>query len=257
MTDETANLPGLYELVTVERTDSARAHAERLARDGAEEGTIVWAKSQSEGLGRAGNFWMSGARNLHCAVILRPEDTFATCCQLSLLATISAALAVSRQAEPLEELRYRWPNDVLLNRGKLAGIGLSGECGDEDRVEWMVVSLNVNAYEHPGSRGFAAASMRGEGFESYDRVRLLEAYSRELLSWLNRWSSEGFAPVRRAWLTRGQGDDETICLRIDRDHYEGRVRGLDEDGALRLEQTHGKTSTLSLARFYAADFVNE
>ena len=127
MTEQTPNLPGLYDLVVLESTDSSRAHAERLARDGADEGTLVWAKSQYEGIGRNGRYWMSGHSNLHCSIILRPEENFEICCQLSLLATVCAAIAISRQAEPLKEIRYRWPNDVLLNQGKVAGITLSGK----------------------------------------------------------------------------------------------------------------------------------
>ena len=133
----------------------------------------------------AGNYWMSGNRNLHCAIILRPEEAFETCCQLSLVATICAAMGISRQAEPLEELRYQWPNNITLNQGKVAGITLSGRLSGAV-VQWMVVALNVNVYEHPHSEGFNAASMRGEGFQSFDRVQLLEAYTREFLSWINR-----------------------------------------------------------------------
>ncbi len=114
--------PTPYELVVVHKTDSARAHAERLAAQGADEGTLVWAKSQYEGLGRNHRHWMSGYRNLHLALIVKPEQGFDTVCQLSLVATICTALAIAEQAEPMEELRYRWPNDVLLNRGKVAGL---------------------------------------------------------------------------------------------------------------------------------------
>lgn len=107
MPESEPELPGLYELVVLESVDSARAHAERLAAAGADEGTLVWAKSQRQGIGRSGRYWMSGSRNLHCSVILRPETDLEACCQLGPLACICAGLAISRQAEPLAELRYR------------------------------------------------------------------------------------------------------------------------------------------------------
>ena len=80
------DLPRVLDLVSLERPDSARAEAERLARKGADEGTMVWARGQREGRGRGGNMWMSGNKNLHCALILRPGLPLAECCQLSLLA---------------------------------------------------------------------------------------------------------------------------------------------------------------------------
>ncbi len=252
MTEHVPNIPALYELVTLDVTDSSRAHAERLAQRGADEGTLVWAKAQQEGIGRSGKYWMSGNRNLHCAIILRPEEDFESCCQLSLIATICAAMAISRQAEPLEEFRYRWPNDITLNRGKLAGITLSGEVANS-LVEWIVVALNVNVYDHPKSKGFEAASMRGEGFQSFDRVQLLEAYTREFLSWLNRWSDEGFESIRRAWLFKGHQKNDLVNLNLGDSHIQGVFKNLDSKGAVTLE-SNNNTETITLPRFFSYDF---
>lgn len=249
------SLPGPYEPVVLDRVDSARAHAERLASEGAEEGTLVWAKSQREGLGRSGNYWMSGARNLHCAIILRPGDELETCGQISLVACISAAMAIARQAEPLEELRYGWPNDVLLNRGKVAGVTLSGQLDALDRVAWMVVGLNVNTYEHPSSKGFDAASMRGEGFSQYARTALLEAYAREFLSWINRWANEGCEPVKRAWLTRGSEPGGRVTVNVDDITLSGAFIGLDPRGGLQLRDDDGRERNISLGRFFRPDFL--
>lgn len=255
MPENTPNLPGLYELIAVDSTDSTRAHAERLAHDGADEGTLVWTRSQRKGIGRKGNYWMSGNRNLHCAIILRPLEDLEKCCQLSLLATIAVMMAMSRQAEPLEEFRYRWPNDVKLNQGKVAGITLGGKmCGST--VDWMVVALNVNVYEHPYSKGFEAASMRGEGFESFDRVRLLEAYSREFLSWLNRWSEEGFEPVRRAWLFKGYEKDDPVDIELEQSTISGTFQAMESNGAIRLA-TDNNTDTIMLSDFFRPDFTTD
>ena len=252
MFETTPDIPRLYDLIAVDSTDSSRAHAERLAKEGAEEGTIVWTKSQREGLGRAGNYWMSGNRNLHCAIILRPEESFKVCCQLSLLTTVCAAMGISRQAEPLEEFRYRWPNDITLNQGKVAGITLSGRLSGAV-VKWMVVALNVNVYDHPLSKGFDAASMRGEGFQSFDRVQLLEAYTREFLSWINRWSEEGFEPIRKAWLFRGHQKNDQVRIRLGQSNIVGTFNELDPTGAIKLA-THTNTETIKLPDFFRPDF---
>lgn len=251
MPENAPNLPRLYELVTLERTDSSRAHAERLAARGSEEGTLVWAKSQEKGIGRKGNYWMSGNRNLHCALILRPKENLETCCQLSLLATVCAAMAISRQAEPLEEFRYRWPNDIVLNQGKVAGITLSGHVSD-CLVDWLVVALNVNVYDHPHSKGLDAASMRGEGFR-FDRIRLLEDYSREFLSWLNRWSDEGFEPIRKAWMFKGHEKNDEVKIKMGEQTLSGAFEDIKPDGAM-LVKTKNNSEIIGLSQFFSPDF---
>lgn len=251
---ETLAVPPLYDLVVLEKTDSARAHAERLADEGAEEGTLVWAQSQTEGLGRNGRYWMSGQKNLHLALVLRPEDAFDVACQISLVTTICVAMAISEQAEPMIELRYRWPNDVLLNRGKAAGITLSGRLAADQLPTWMVVSLNVNVFDHPGSLDFDCASMRGEGFESYDRIKLAETFCRHFLSWANRWAKDGFEPIRKAWLTRAQGDPLRQTLRLADEEISGIFDGLDNSGALILESDTGKKRRITLTEFFRPDF---
>ncbi len=255
--DPVPQTPSLYDLVTVDRTDSARAHAERLAADGADEGTLVWAKAQYEGLGRNRQHWISGYQNLHLALVLRPEQAFDVACQLSLVATVCIAQAIAEQGEPMEELRYRWPNDLLLNRGKVAGVTLSGSLNAEEIPNWMVLSVNVNVFDHPDSLGFLASSMRGEGFESHDRVRLTEQFCRQFLAWGNRWANDGFAPIRKAWLTRGRGAPLSQTVRLGGREISGTFLDMDERGALVLElETRGR-ETVGLESFFRPDFTGE
>lgn len=253
MTEDNPDLPGLYELVVVERTGSAKAYAETLAAEGAAEGTLVWVKKQTEGAGRKGNYWISGERNLHCAVILRPDDPFEICTQLSLLASVCTSQAITVVGEPMEELRLGWPNDVYLNRGKVAAVQLSGELRANSGVNWMVVSVNVNAFEHPTSLGFAASSLRGEGFETFDRVTLMESFAREFLAWLNRWVDEGLAPVRKAWLWRGEWTDQERSVEYGGNRYSGVFESLEDNGTLILKTARGKRS-FALDEFYRPEF---
>ncbi|MGA8258838.1 MAG: biotin--[acetyl-CoA-carboxylase] ligase [Arenicellales bacterium] len=252
-TEREPNLPGLYELVVVDRTDSARAHAERLAMQGADEGTLVWVRKQTEGTGRSGKYWISGDRNLHCAVILRPEDPLSVCCQLSLVASVSTAQAITVVGEPMEELRLGWPNDIYLNRGKVAAVHLSGRIDAGGGVEWVVVSINVNTFAEPSVLGVAAASLRGEGFEVCDRVVLLESFSRAFLAWLNRWAEEGLEPVLKAWSWRGDWEGER-SLEYGGRRYLGEFESLENDGTLKLRTTEGIMS-FGLTGFHSPEFL--
>lgn len=248
MTENTPALPGLYEPVFVDSADSARAHAERLARQGAEEGTFVWARHQADPTGRPGKEWVPGEGNLHCAVVLRPDDTLETCCQLSLLTSVCIGQAITVVGEPLEELRFGWPNHVYLNRGKVGNVHLSGALGAGGRVDWMVVAINLNTSSAPPDLGYAASSLKDEGFETFDRVVLMEYFAREFLAWVNRWAEEGLNPIRKAWLWRGGWTDTQRSVACEGRVYSGVFEELDDRGALKLATPQG------IMRFDLVDF---
>lgn len=254
MTKSTPNLPGLYELVVVEETDDAASHARRLACEGADEGTFVWAKTQTQGPGRPGKSWIPGEDNLHCAVILRPQEPLEICSQLSLLTGVCVAQAITLVGEPMEELRLGWPNDVYLNRGKVAGIHLSGRMDARNQVEWMVIGVNINTTSRPEELGLNAASLHGEGFEVWDRVDVLEGFAREFLAWLNRWADEGLEPVRKAWLWRGNWQDAERSVEVNGREVRGIFNSLGDDGALKL-QTDDGIITVTLADFHRSELT--
>lgn len=247
------DLPGLYELVVVDEADSARACAERLASQGADEGTLIWVKKQTEGPGRGDKYWISGDNNLHCAIILRPEDSFDVCCQISLLAGVCTCQAITLVGEPMEELRLGWPGDVYLNRGKVAVTHLGGELDGTGGVNWMVLSVDINTSSHPTTLGLNASSLRGEGFEVYDRIEVLEALSREFLAWLNRWADQGLVPVCKAWLWRGNWQDDERSIEVDGRTIRGTFDSLEDDGTLNLKTAQGIIS-ISLGDFHRPAF---
>ena len=249
-TEDSPNIPRAYELIVVESCDSAWTHAERLAMDGAEEGTLVWAKSQSEGRSRAGGYWMSGYKNLHLAIIFRPEDQFELCGQLCFLAMIATGKAIARQANPMDEIKYYWPNKVMLNQSKVASVSLSAQVADSI-TEWLVVSLNVNVFGHPESLGWSATSMQAEGSESHNRIRLLEAFSRDFLSLINQWTEDGFEPIRKIWQLRSHEKNDQISITVNRQTIGGSFIEMDKQGSLILNKE--KTIKVTVSDYFQSE----
>ncbi len=108
-------------VVCYRETGSTNDAAFKLAEEGAEEGTVVIAETQSRGKGRLGRHWQSPAgMNLYCSVILRPPIPPVMAAQLTFLSAVAAARAI----EAVTRLRpsIKWPNDLLLNGAKVAGL---------------------------------------------------------------------------------------------------------------------------------------
>ena len=244
-------LPPAYRLVALDRVGSSNDEAKRLAEAGAEDGTLVWAREQLEGRGRQGRTWSSPPGNLYLSLILRPDCSPAEAAQLGFVAALGLGGGVGSVAPPMVEVRYKWPNDVLFNRRKGAGILLESRMDSSAGVDWLVVGLGVNVTSFPEDAAFPATSLNFEGAPpEVDAVALLEAFARHFLNWINRWLEDGFAPIREAWLHHAYGLGDMVEVRLSSGFLSGRFRDLDDSGALQLELADGGVRSIAAGDIY-------
>jgi BirA family transcriptional regulator, biotin operon repressor / biotin---[acetyl-CoA-carboxylase] ligase len=230
-------LPPAYRLVSLETVGSTNEEAKRLARAGAEDGTLVWAREQTRGKGRSGRAWTSPPGNLYLSLVLRPDCPPVAASQLGFVAALGAGGGLAEVLPPMIDLRYKWPNDILLNRRKVAGILLETESAAADRLDWLVLGIGINVAERPPDAAFPATSLREEGDLESTVEGVLEAFARHFLSWVNRWLDDGFAPVRAAWRKSAIGIGEEIRVRLPNAELEGVFEDIDQDGALLLRES--------------------
>lgn len=229
-------LPPAYRLVALDSVDSTNEEAKRRAREGAEEGTLVWAREQTAGRGRRGRLWVSPRGNLYLSLVLRPEAPQARHGELGFVAALALGETIGAFVPPLVELRYKWPNDVLLSGRKASGILLESESD----ADWLVLGVGVNVAHAPQGTETAATSLVEEGASDATVEAVLDRFARCFLAWADRWLEEGFAPIRIAWLRRAQGIGEAIRVRLPNETLEGRFADLDASGALVLETASGR-----------------
>jgi BirA family biotin operon repressor/biotin-[acetyl-CoA-carboxylase] ligase len=226
--------PGLR-LLDYDRLGSSNDEAKRLARNGTEHGTIVWARCQDAGHGRRGRAWVSPEGNLAASFILRPDCPPAVAAQLGFVAALALGEAIAPRLPAPASLRYKWPNDVLIDGRKLSGILLESETGAAGNLSWIVVGIGVNVFDHPRETEMPATSLRDAGCIGIDAGALLGLLALSLLSWYETWQRDGFAAVRDSWLRRAVRLGETITVRLPHETIAGRFAGLDNGGSLVLE----------------------
>lgn len=244
-------LPASYEPVRLETADDARSEAARRARDGAAEGTLVWVVAPTRPCARPGHDWLLPPDGgLHAALVLRPGLPAATCAELAVAVVLAIGRALADAVEPVTQLHYRWPNDVLLNNGKAAGIWLEG-AGDPGALDWLVLGWAVNTAEPPPGLGFEAAGVAPEGrVEAPDPGTLLQAIARHLLAWIERWDEDGFAPLRASWQGRLRLDEPIRIGLANGTLVEGTAEAIDDAGALTVRPASGGERRVTLAEFF-------
>ncbi|MEO5347877.1 MAG: biotin--[acetyl-CoA-carboxylase] ligase [Magnetococcus sp. YQC-9] len=221
--------------------DSTNREAMELARAGAAEGTVVVADAQSRGRGRLGRNWASPpGENLYFSLILRPEMAVAHAPRLTLLAGLATLDAVWEAG--VGEARLKWPNDILVNGRKLAGI-LTEMASEGECLRHVVVGVGVNvngrAETFPDDVAARAVTMADILQNRIDRGKLLARLLSAWEEWYRLLSREGFLPIRLAWRERAllQGWKARIETAHGRCHAE--LVDLDEEGFLLARDRDG------------------
>jgi len=225
--------PSAYSRVQFDELDSTNSEARRLAEKGEQGPLWILAARQTGGRGRRGRAWHSGEGNLAATLLLRPKAPAAVIGQLS----FAAALAVAEMAQhyaPGISIQVKWPNDVLADGRKLAGILL--ESGEDALGRWLAVGIGVNLAGAPPGTEFPATSLAQLGLVAPAAQEALTVLAARFAHWYDVWMSEGFQTVRAAWLARAGGLGKSIRARLPDAVHEGVFEGVDASGALLLNQ---------------------
>ena len=222
--------------------DSTNRHAAELARRGAAEGEVVVAETQTAGRGRLGrSFFSPEGHSFYGSIILRPEIPPLRAPQITLVAGMAVAEAVEKHAGTRPGLK--WPNDVRLGPGKVAGILTEME-SDANRVLYVVcgpgINLNVPSAEFPPELVAIATSILAATGRRVDRA----AFAADLFGSFERlydeFLSTGLVRLRERWNAYSVLNGEWVSVEGAGETLEGRVLGIDEEGALRLEGRQGR-----------------
>ncbi|MCW5773913.1 MAG: biotin--[acetyl-CoA-carboxylase] ligase [Rhodospirillaceae bacterium] len=229
---------------------STNDEARRFAEAGAAEGLIVTGGEQRAGRGRQGRAWASPVGNLYLSLLLRPAVKPGTAGAFGFGVAVAVAEAVERLA-PGARARCKWPNDVLVEGRKIAGILLESR-GTPDRLDWLVVGIGLNVAVGPVAAAWPATTLTTLGGGG-DLEAALAVLAAQLDRWYRLWRDEGFAPLRAAWLSRAHTIGETLAVRRNGGQIEGRFAGLDPAGALLLDMADGRREALSYGEIVAAE----
>jgi len=238
------NWPGGYALKEFESLDSTNEEARRLAGSGAPTPIWIRADRQTAGRGRRGRNWESPAGNLAATLLLRPDRPASECAQLSFVAAIAAAETVTRFL-PAADIRVKWPNDVLADGRKIAGILLESVSGSGTVPLWLAIGIGLNLAHHPEGTEFPATSMAALGAEPPSASDALLHLAARFAKWYDLWRVQGFSPIRDAWLARAAKLGERVVARLTNGETSGVFEGIDETGALILREAQGRTRLIA------------
>lgn len=237
------------------RTDSTNAEAMRLAPRLTGPAWIL-THDQYGGRGRRGREWVMPAGNFAATLALQPKGGIAQAAQLSFVAALALYDALADACGPAARLSIKWPNDVLLNGGKAAGILLESIGSGKD-TPWIAVGIGVNLAAAPGRDAVepgavTPVSIKSETGFVVPPEEFLNLLAPAFARWLAQLDTFGFAPIRSAWLARAARLGETIVARTGARQAEGVFEGIDGAGALILNTSTGRQVLPAADVFFGA-----
>lgn len=248
-------------IYSYEETSSTNDAAAKLAAQGAVEGTVVFAESQTKGRGRMGRSWISvKGKGILMSVIFRPKLLPSQAPQMTLMSVVAVAKAIEKQTGLAPQIK--WPNDLLIEGKKAAGI-LTEMQGETDQIRFVVVGIGINVAvpaellpENATSIHLETAySVQRTAYgeqerEPVSRIQLTRELLRQLEIGYDLLHDGQWEIVQDQWQQRSYLAGKHVQIRCLNRQIDGTVTGVDPDGSLLIRLDHGLTE-----RVVAGDVV--
>lgn len=225
-------------ILTVSETGSTNADLLALAAAGSGvDGLWLRAELQTAGRGRQGRAWSSPAGNLSASTLVHVASGDPPAATLALVAAVATADAFGRCG--LATARIKWPNDLMVEGAKLAGILLERAGG------WVVIGIGANLAAAPEVPGRAVTCLAAHAADVPTPDRFLALLADQFAAALATWRERGLAATVAAWLERAHPLGTPLAVALpDGGALHGSFAGLAPDGALILRLADGATRAI-------------
>lgn len=233
------SIPSAVRRIHLEKVGSTNRECFRLAEAGESGPLWVTSDEQTEGRGRRGRAWASPSGNLYASLLLTQIRWPSRLHELSFLAGVSLRRALADVAPgSAERLCLKWPNDLLLDGAKCAGILCEGRSQTPHAT--AVVGLGVNLRHHPAETFHPATDFATAGL-IVDPNELFASLAARMQAQLELWTRRSdFLPLAQEWAEHSHKHGDTITVRAGETAETGIFLGIAADGALRLGTAKGE-----------------
>lgn len=239
-----------HHIIHKQTVASTQRLAHEVALNNSPHGTVIIAEEQTEGKGRISRTWHSDkGTGVWMSFILRPAILPYMAPQLTLL----TATVLAEVLDELTDVRpqIKWPNDILIQGKKAAGI-LTEMQAEQDKIVYVIIGIGLNVNQlktdFPDDIRNKATSLRAETDEKVELNLLIQRFLEQFEKRYTAYVQEGFGRVKSSWENYGFRINETLQITNGNQTWEGVFSGIAEDGALLAEKADG-----SLEKVYSGE----
>jgi BirA family biotin operon repressor/biotin-[acetyl-CoA-carboxylase] ligase len=224
-------------ILAFDEIDSTNAEARRRAEAGETGPLWITAARQSAGRGRRGRSWSTETGNLAATLLETTDLPPVEAAQISFIAAL-AVCDLARRHVASNRISLKWPNDLMIDGKKAAGILVESGQRPDERL-WLAVGIGVNLARSPDLPDRPTISFAEAGATPPQPREALDHLAQAFAGWMGVWRQQGFTAIAEAWTVRAHGLGQPCIARPGSEVLHGIAEGLDIDGALRLRLEDG------------------
>lgn len=236
----------LWKIDQYDCVESTQDILKKAAIDGAHEGLVVCAKEQAGGRGRHGNIWNSPKGNLYFSFLLKPNGSAENAGQYSFLVAVALSRTIEVFISAGHSKHLKWPNDIIIDDKKCAGILLESAISAQGIVTDLYVGVGVNIYVPPEE----AISINDVSDQDVTIDIFLNTFLKNIEQLYEKYNKNGFKCIRTEWMKEAYKISENIHVRLPNKTLYGVFEGLDKDGTLLLRLDNDTLQRITAGEVY-------
>jgi BirA family biotin operon repressor/biotin-[acetyl-CoA-carboxylase] ligase len=227
-----------YNLLIFDQIDSTNNEAFRLIKNGIKGNFVIVAREQTAGKGSNKRSWESILGNLHMSILIQPIVSISRIKELSFLVAVVLHKTIKKfiinSNASKTDIQLKWPNDILIDDKKLAGILIESTC--LNGVNYVVIGIGVNTHFIPDVKNADVTSLFNEGIILKNSDCFLSSFMNNFHANYFRWiSDDNFNNIRKEWLKLAYNLNNIVTLDNGISKISGIFKGIDQEGAICIE----------------------
>lgn len=208
------------------------------------EMTVISADEQTRGRGRQNRDWVSDKGNLYTTFVLDVSAFPEKASQVSFVTALAVSSGIQPFLKPEVNVGLKWPNDVLINDRKVAGILLELVHCAKTNTHWLLVGIGVNICFAPSNVKWPATFLNKNTKDYLSRNTVLDSILNSFYKYYDLWENEGFEIIRANWLDFWVHRDKEMSVQLGRESVKGHLIDLDDTGCLLVKEMCGRITKI-------------
>lgn len=245
-------VPKDYNLTTFKQIDSTNDAAKRMVKSGdLARKALILAEEQTSGYGQRGRVWESLKGNLHLSIVLETAKPLQKLQELVFLTAVTVSDYIEKQlSQSLDvklNVKLKWPNDVLINSKKVAGILL--ETIKHQEKQYVIIGIGVNLAHTPSVSDQVVTSLKEIGDIEITPEEFLSGFISQFNTEYDNWQQNNhFDVIRSMWQQRAYNLSKQVMIYDGTQNISGVFCGIDQRGAIILELSNGERTAIDYGK---------